>query len=111
VLGHYPPVCYPAQGWKLRDKADADWNLGQTILQGTEYDFGRDEIDDSSRHRHRQCPPPRGQRTCRDMDGVELAAQDRRRKLLRRRQVQFAFGGESTPERRHEIVEEFVQAA
>jgi Protein of unknown function (DUF3485) len=108
VLGHFPPACYPAEGWTLKTTSPMDWKTATLAVMGTEYLFGRDQAE---------MPPeiivdnffllPDGN-TCRDMDGVEAAAQNRRRKLFGASEVQFVFDTNFTSARRHEIVEKFL---
>lgn len=108
VLGHFPPVCYPAEGWTMKDTSPVDWKTSTLAVMGTEYLFGRDQAETPSEIVvDNFLLLPDGQ-TCRDMDGVENAAQNRRRKLFGACEVQFVFDGNFTPERRHAIVEEFL---
>lgn len=44
MLGHFPPVCYPANGWKLDHRIGVDVPLGETPVPATRYGFSR-EID------------------------------------------------------------------
>src|SRR5688500_20316463 len=42
LLGHYPPVCYPGQGWRTQSINEVQWNSGAAVVQGTQYEFQRD---------------------------------------------------------------------
>jgi hypothetical protein len=110
VLGHYPPVCYPGQGWKTQQATPVDWNVANLTIRGTEYEFGRDRLEGASRLYVDNFLILAGGETCRDMDGVELAAQDRSRKFYGAGQVQLVHDGRTTPQRRREISEEFLQS-
>jgi hypothetical protein len=110
VLGHYPPVCYPGQGWKTQQATPVDWNVANLTIRGTEYEFGRDRLEGASRLYVDNFLILAGGETCRDMDGVELAAQDRSRKFYGAGQVQLVHDGRTTPQRRREISEEFLKS-
>jgi hypothetical protein len=111
VLGHYPPVCYPGQGWKTQSATSLDWNAGTLLVQGTEYEFTRDRLEGGSRIYVDNFLILAGGETCRDMDGVERAAQDRQRKFFGAGQLQFVHDARTTPRRRREIVEEFLKCS
>ena len=110
VLGHYPPVCYPGQGWKTQQAAPIDWSVADMTIRGTGYEFGRDRLEGASRLYVDNFLILAGGETCRDMDGVELAAQDRSRKFFGAGQVQLVYDGRTTPQRRREISEEFLKS-
>jgi hypothetical protein len=108
VLGHYPPVCYPGQGWKTQAAQAIDWSVGPMVIRGTEYEFARDRLEGGARLIVDNFLVLAGGETCRNMDGVEVAAQDRKRKFLGAGQVQFVHDASTTPQRRREIVEDFL---
>ena len=111
VLGHYPPICYPGQGWKTVAATPIDWKAGALAVKGTEYEFSRDRLEGGSRLYVDNFLILAGGETCRDMDGVERAAQDRQRKFFGAGQVQFVHDARTTPQRRREIVEEFLKCS
>ena len=39
LIGHYPPNCYPSQGWIQTGAEKRDWQVGNLNLPGTQYDF------------------------------------------------------------------------
>ena len=88
LIGHYPPVCYPAHGWSKRSAARADrWVDGERVTI-TDYTFTATRVDRASDLRVGNFMVlPDGQ-MCPDMDGVETAAQDYRRKFFGAAQVQ-----------------------
>jgi hypothetical protein len=108
TLGHYPPVCYPGQGWRIQSATPADWSDQRRVVHGTEYVFARDRADGSAKLVVDNFLMLPGGQTCRDMDAVELAAQDRRRKFFGAAQVQLVFGGDALPARRRQVVERFL---
>lgn len=40
LLGHYPPVCYPGQGWRI-NSVENDLVLGEAGLQGSQSDLAK----------------------------------------------------------------------
>jgi hypothetical protein len=111
TLGHYPPICYPGQGWKIQSAEPVDWNGAGRIVHGTEYIFTRgDEAGNARLVVDNFLMLPDGQ-TCRDMDAVEQAAQDRKRKFFGAAQIQVVHGGDVSARRRHQIVDSFVRYA
>jgi hypothetical protein len=109
ILGHYPPVCYPGQGWKLETKTAEDWGGVLQTVHGTEYVFTRDRQETTAGLTVDNFLAMRGGETCRNMDAVELAAQDRQRKFYGAGQIQIVQDDPAvTPQRRAEIVSEFV---
>jgi hypothetical protein len=108
IIGHYPPVCYRSQGWSQINTRSSDWSTPERVLQGTEYTFSRGRLEGSTTTVVDNFLMLPGGETCRDMDAIELAAQDRLWKLFGASQVQFIHDGSVRPERRREIVEEIV---
>jgi hypothetical protein len=43
MAGHFPPRCYPAQGWRVRSAVPRDWTIGARTVSGMEYEFYRSE--------------------------------------------------------------------
>jgi hypothetical protein len=115
TLGHYPPICYPGQGWKMQSMTAVDFNGDHRLVHGTEYIFERGDDSAGATAGGRLVVDnflmlPDG-RTCRDMDAVEQAAQDRKRKFFGAAQIQVVFGPDVSPDRRHQIVESFIRYA
>jgi hypothetical protein len=109
ILGHYPPVCYPAEGWSLVSKADESWADATKPLDGEEYSFERDRLSGSQTLTvDNFLLLPDGTR-CRDMKQIVSASQSRLHKLFGAAQVQVVFQNTLTPQRRTEIVEEFIR--
>ena len=89
LIGHYPPVCYAAHGWSARGAAPVDRVLDGETIPITDYTFVSKRIDRTSELRIANFMVlPDGQ-VCRNMDGVESAAQDYRRKFFGAAQVQI----------------------
>jgi hypothetical protein len=43
MAGHFPLRCYPADGWLRRGSEPRDWQVGDLLVTGTEYQFYRSE--------------------------------------------------------------------
>jgi hypothetical protein len=41
LVCHYPPVCYPGQGWKLVSSQPREWTVKGDKVAGTNYEFSR----------------------------------------------------------------------
>lgn len=103
LLGHYPPVCYPAHGWTLTGSWPHDWTLGERTVEGTAYTFTRgvlSEYDAITIYNFMVTPDGR---TARDMEHVSRAAQDYRRKGYGAAQVQMVFPGNVSEQERDAI--------
>ena len=109
LLGHYPPVCYAGQGWKIQSTEAVRWSMGDKPLDGTEYRFERGDIQGGTHIVVDNFFVMRGGVICRSMDDVELAAQDRQRKFFGAAQVQFVHDGAISPQRRRESEQELLK--
>jgi Protein of unknown function (DUF3485) len=108
LLGHFPPVCYPGQGWVLGSANSIDWNGEGMKLGGMEYLFNRDRLDGAaSIVVDNFFLLPNGS-CCRNMDQVENEAEDRRQKLFGAAEVQFLFDVRIPEDRRRQIIEHFL---
>jgi hypothetical protein len=108
IIGHYPPVCYRSQGWVQTEALPSDWASGERVVRGTEYQFTRGKLEAATSMVVDNFLMLPGGETCRDMSGVEIVAQDRLWKHFGASQVQFIHGGDVTPQRRREVVEELM---
>ena len=45
LQGHYPPICYPNQGWLQMTSESRDWQVGDLKLTGMQYDFVKKQYD------------------------------------------------------------------
>jgi len=43
MVGHYPLRCYPAEGWNLVRSNPREWQVGQRLITGMEYEFTRQD--------------------------------------------------------------------
>src|SRR6185295_17680525 len=49
LQGHYPPACYPGQGYSTDSAVAMDWDLDGTVVHGTRYAFSRTSATDAAR--------------------------------------------------------------
>src|SRR4051812_41694193 len=95
MLGHYPPVCYPAHGMTMLSEQQRDWAVGdRATIPGTEYVFLHD--DGVSKYRmavyNFMIVPNVG--IVRDMKGIANAAQDYQRRYFGAAQFQVTMSAE-----------------
>ena len=110
LLGHYPPVCYAANGWTESSAVEKDWNVNALTIQGMEYEFERSTFEKSARiYVGNFMVLPSGL-TARDMTAVNTAAKDYRRKFFGAAQFQFVFPDDINADERNDIVRTFVDA-
>lgn len=111
ILGHYPPVCYPAHGWVQEDAVAREWNVEGLTIHGTEYIFAANSPSKSGRIAicNFMLLPQGG--TVRDMQGVIAAAADSRRKLFGAAQVQVVMDAEVPRAERKAAFMELITAA
>ena len=115
IYGHYPPNCYPGQGWKFDRETDCppfDWKVDDTLVSGTAYNFAMEQIDGRECIVYNFILLPNGQ-IARDMSQVSERAWDYMKRYYGAAQVQVVFGEPECrldPERRREIFQEMVRA-
>jgi hypothetical protein len=111
LIGHYPPVCYVAHGWSLRSKVPAEREVDGEKIPLTQYTFTSSRMDRSSELRvDNFMVLPDGQMG-RDMDSVEAAAQNYRRKFFGAAQVQFITDAEWGEAEREDLFRQLIEAA
>lgn len=109
ILGHYPPACYPGQGWNMQASEPVSWLADAERVDGTRYRFDRSGLEESGSIAIANFLILPDGTTCRDMDAVESVAQDRLRKFFGAAQVQLVYHGSTPLERQHEITEDFIR--
>lgn len=105
IIGHYPPVCYPGQGWVESRREPADWKLTDATVTGMRYIFTTPQRRNVTVENFMVLPS--GQ-TARDMEAVERAAQDSSQKYFGAGQVQLVYDTELPDEQRRETFTSFV---
>lgn len=78
MAGHYPPICYPNQGWILQDRKTRDWTVDDLTVHGTAYRFLRSPSSPSGIAVRNFMILPDGS-TAADMDAVRRSTSVRRR--------------------------------
>ncbi|HEX3356935.1 MAG TPA: hypothetical protein VHS31_08190 [Tepidisphaeraceae bacterium] len=102
MVGHFPPICYPSHGWEnmCPDKDEKgwlrDWTVAGEQIPGKEYEFR--QIKDGQTMictvYNFLIVPGRG--IVRDIQGVDLAAEDYQQRYYGAAQFQLVFQGSSS---------------
>jgi len=106
MAGHYPPVCYPSNGWTPQRETPMQWTTadGHTIY-GTEYEFSQALPDRASLIVvDNVFVLPDGSIT-RDMKGVRALASDYRKHFYGAGQIQIVFSTHMPADERRRIAE------
>ena len=93
MVGHYPPVCYPAHGKSElgQNRAARDWQVGDLTITGTEYQFSdRTRAEEYRTTVYNFLVAP-GRGVVRDMDSVKAAAEDYQKRYYGAAQFQVVF--------------------
>ena len=110
ILGHYPPVCYVAQGWTLGSSQAADWQVDDLRIAGTAYMFtATRRALPAAQHVYNFILLSDG-RVCRGMNEVDDVARDARKKFFGASQVQVIFDDTISQRERDEIFTSVVRA-
>lgn len=109
--GHYPPVCYPANGWRAGEPA---WEDGVASVEGTQigfrvYRFTRPSLAGESGLRVYSFFIIPGRGFARGIEAVRNAAGDYRLRPFGAAQVQVVFSDALTEAQSGAIFEEFVR--
>ncbi len=117
LAGHYPPACYPGQGWALRDQEDVPVEIGEAAkdrggpLPMRRYAFTRASFSqESSQIVYSSFIIP-GQRPVPDMGAVHAAASDYRARSFGAAQVQIVLSEPVAREEERLIVSELLGSA
>jgi hypothetical protein len=110
MLGHYPPVCYPAHGMTMVSETRRDFAAGSMTIPGTEYVFSHGEgsrRSDTVVYNFMVIP---GVGFARDMDGVLKSAADYQQRYFGATQVQVTLDGDVPQPERDRIFADLVGA-
>ena len=104
MIGHYPPICYRAQGKTLDEKycGPRDWNVGGKAIGGYEYQFTEVWQGQTARTTVYNFLIVPGKGIVRDMKGVEQAAEDYQQRYYGAAQFQVVFSGLASADRSRE---------
>jgi hypothetical protein len=107
MCGHYPPICYPANGWELKGEHDITLQAAGMDIPCVQYDF---RFNTGGEPRVLTVVNflvlPEG--FIRDMDALRRAAGYRRKQPYGSGQVQLVVGAEISPEERRQMFAELV---
>ncbi len=107
MIGHYPPVCYPAHGWKLADRRRIPVTVEGNDIEASSYRFTREvEIETQSIVVTNLFAVPIAEDSPfgPDLNLIEQAGRSRARARLGAAQVQIITPPDMTDARRAEIV-------
>lgn len=100
MLGHYPPVCYPAHGMTPVAEERRDWQVGDQAVAGTEYRFAHSDGTRKYEMVVYNFMIVPGVGIVRDMDGVAAAASDYQQRFFGATQFQMTLSADiPQPER------------
>jgi hypothetical protein len=101
LVGHFPPICYPNQGWKLLGATPTDWTVGGVTVHGTRYEFLRPSGGAAVIVRNFMILPDG--RFAPNMDAVDEASKNVDRRFYGAAQVQVTMDS-SIPEQQRNAV-------
>lgn len=110
MLGHYPPVCYPANGMTLIRSHPRTWTIDQTTIRGMEYEFSQNASGESYAQVVYNFLIVPGHGIVRDMAGVNASAQDYQKRFFGAAQFQVVFDAELNESQRDGIFSALVSA-
>ena len=110
LLGHYPPVCYPSQGWTQTGAIPRKVSSNGTSVDATEYTFAYESVDESAQLAVLHFTVLPDGRSAPDMQLLEAAARDRRGKFFGGASVQFIVDARSSAAERAEAYETLLGA-
>lgn len=106
--GHWPPVCYPAHGWTLRDSAEQRLLVDTLTIPVSMYRFTMESIEQYTEIViYGFFMRPDGILES-GRDGVRRAAEDPRLKIFGAAQMQVAFDASMDKGRRDEVFRDLV---
>jgi hypothetical protein len=103
LVGHYPPSCYPSQGWEQKGTRVEDWDVDGLQVQGKQYQFVSRRLDGEHEIVVDNFMLLPGGFTCRDLNGVAVAAKDFRQRSFGAAQVQIITRMGLSAEKRRDV--------
>jgi hypothetical protein len=112
MLGHYPPVCYPAHGWVSQSTRVVQIRLGENLYPAMEYQFRRSLRDGETAMAVTNffILPGAGLPTAPDLSALNEASQSLALASLGAAQVQIVMDPSIDEKRREQIVDAFIGA-
>ncbi|WP_432799316.1 exosortase-associated EpsI family protein [Poriferisphaera sp. WC338] len=109
MLGHYPPVCYPANGYKQISAAKIDWPADNLNMTGMDYTFvmrqGNTNVGKVNVANFILLPSGR---IVRDMNELDKTAADYTRHFYGAAQLQLVTAPQITDKQRQQIFNELI---
>jgi len=110
IAGHYPPNCYPSQGWTQRNREDYTWGIAGDSVPVRSYLFTMERPTGDQKMRVlNTLLLPDGELT-REMSVVRQAAADYQARFYGAGQLQVVVNSRMSPTRRQAIFERFYKA-
>lgn len=109
LLGHYPPVCYAGQGWRMESSARHDWTVDGQVYQGTRYVFQGSGPNSNQSILIDNFMLLPNRRTARDMDEVDQSARDSTLKHFGAAQVQIVHDSRVPEQQRQQTSEMLIR--
>lgn len=110
MLDHYPPNCYPGQGWTLQSSAPDKLATTFGTIKATDYEFSRGRFGTSTAAMVTNAMLLPDGTTAADMAGVESVMGAQSLRFYGVAQLQVFFDNAIAPARRRDIVLEMVEA-
>lgn len=115
MSGHYPPNCYRNSGQVMTDAMPRDWAVKGMTIAGMEYHFQQTSATLSSKTAVYNflivpgVPGVAGSRICRDIRGVDRAAEDYQRRFFGAAQFQVVMDADLPQGERDEIFKTLME--
>ncbi len=111
LVGHYPPICYPAQGYQMLNHAPDPRVLGSMKLEGTTYEFSSTKAAGKTSMKIFDVMILPDGRTAPDMEGVNSIARDRRQRNFGAAQMQILTDSAMSEADRAEVIDTVLGSA
>jgi hypothetical protein len=109
MVGHYPPVCYPAHGWQAGAAHPEQWIAAGRTVQGMEYEYMKAEALQTVSQVVTNLIILPERRFVMGMRDVQAAATDSRRRHYGAAQLQIVQDASVPPEDRRRTVIELLE--
>lgn len=110
MTGHFPPRCYPANGWRLELKQSKEWQIGTLKIPGTEYIYTLRGIEGTTRKAIANFMILPNGRFAANMKALNEAAEDHSRHHYGAGQIQLVMDAHISEDDRHATFVELVGA-
>lgn len=111
LLGHYPPVCYPSQGWTEMDRRSRHLESPGLPVDATEYAFEHETLGQAGQIEVAHFTVLPDGRVAPNLDLLDESARDRRTKFFGGASLQMVVDANLPAPRRQEIYDTLLEAA